>query len=100
VTFPRDLTDDADVAGHVARLADEVTASVTDLERRITHVAVKVRTATFFTRSKIGKLAEPTTDPAVVVEKALDVLTRFEGGRPIRLLGVRVVLEDPPVNRS
>jgi DNA polymerase-4 len=95
VTFEHDLTDPADVAAHVARLAEEVTASVADLGRRITHVEVKVRTATFFTRSKGGKLSEPTTDPAVVVEKALVVLARFEGDRPIRLLGVRVVLEDP-----
>ena len=95
VTFEHDLTDPADIAANVARLAEEVTASVADLGRRITHVAVKVRTATFFTRTKISKLAEPTTDAAVVVDKALDVLARFEGGRPIRLLGVRVVLEDP-----
>ena len=32
--------------------------------RRVTHVAVKVRTATFFTRTKISKLDEPTTDAA------------------------------------
>jgi DNA polymerase-4 len=95
VTFPRDLVDPADVRAEVARLAEEVTGSVADLGRCITHVAVKVRTASFFTRSKIGKLSEPTTDPAVVVAKALDVLDRFEAGRPVRLLGVRVVLEDP-----
>ena len=78
------------------RLAEEVTASVADLGRRITHVAVKVRTATFFTRTRSGKLAEPTNDAAVVVgQGASTVLARFEGGRPIRLLGVRVVLEDP-----
>jgi DNA polymerase-4 len=95
VTFEHDLTDPDDVAVNVVRLAEEVTASVADLGRRITHVVVKVRTATFFTRSKSGKLPEPTTDPAVVVDKALAVLARFESGRPIRLLGVRVVLEDP-----
>jgi DNA polymerase-4 len=95
VTFERDLTDPTDVTANVIRLAEEVTESVSDLGRPITHVAVKVRTATFFTRSKIGKLAEPTCDVAVVVDKALEVLGRFEGGRPIRLLGVRVVLEDP-----
>jgi DNA polymerase-4 len=95
VTFPNDLTDPAEISSHVARLAEEATASVAELGRRITHVAVKVRTATFFTRSKISKLAEPTTDPEVVVDKALAVLDRFESGRPIRLLGVRVVLEDP-----
>ena len=95
VTFRHDLTDPTDVAINVARLAQEITASVVDLDRRITHVAVKVRTATFFTRSKISKLPEPTTDSAVVVDKALAVLARFDTGRPIRLLGVRVVLEDP-----
>ena len=95
VTFPRDLVDPAEIRAEVARLAEEVTGSVADLGRPITHAAVKVRTATFFTRSKIGKLPEPTSDAAVVVAKALEVLDRFEGGRPIRLLGVRVVLEDP-----
>jgi DNA polymerase-4 len=98
VTFERDLTDAAEVDANVRRLAQEVTASVADLGRRITHVAVKVRTATFFTRTRSGKLAEPTTDGAVVADKALEVLARFEGGRPIRLLGVRVVLEDPNAN--
>ena len=95
VTFERDLTDPADISANVARLAEEITASVADLGRPITHVAVKVRTATFFTRSKISKLPEPTTDPAAVVDQALVVLARFETGRPIRLLGVRVVLELP-----
>jgi DNA polymerase-4 len=95
VTFPNDLTDPDDVAANVAGLAEEVTASVAALGRRITHVAVKVRTASFFTRTKISKLPEPTTDPVVVVDRALVVLDRFESGRPIRLLGVRVVLEDP-----
>jgi DNA polymerase IV len=96
VTFERDITDPAEIDAHLQRLAEEVTASVADLGRPITHVAVKLRTATFFTRTRSAKLAEPTNDAAVVVEKARVVLDRFEGGRPIRLLGVRVVLEDPP----
>jgi len=95
VTFEHDLTDPAEVTANVVRLAKEVTASIAELGRPITHVAVKVRTATFFTRTRSGKLPEPTTDPAVVVDKAREVLARFEGGRPIRLVGVRVVLEDP-----
>ncbi|HEY5696982.1 MAG TPA: DNA polymerase IV [Acidimicrobiales bacterium] len=96
VTFEHDLTDPAEVTANVVRLAEEVTASIAELGRRITHVAVKIRTATFFTRTKSGKLPEPTTDAAVVVDKAREVLARFEGGRPIRLVGVRVVLEDAP----
>ena len=54
---------------------------------------MKVRTATFFTRTKISKLAEPTTDADIVVRGALAVLDRFELDRPVRLLGVRVVLD-------
>ena len=53
----RDLTDPAEIDEHVVRLAAEVTESVVAEGRRVTHVAVKVRTATFFTRTKISKLA-------------------------------------------
>jgi DNA polymerase-4 len=92
VTFPRDLTRREDIDEHVARLATEVTESVVAEERRVTHVALKVRSAAFFTRTKISKLPEPTTDPAEVVRVARLVLDRFELDRPVRLLGVRVVL--------
>jgi DNA polymerase-4 len=94
-TFERDLADRDDVLAHLDRLAGAVTTSVVAEGRRITHVAVKLRTATFFTRTRITKLAEPTTDPAAVVSAARLVLGRFEQGRPVRLLGVRVVLETP-----
>ena len=43
-----------------------MTESVVAEGRRVTHVPVKVRTATFFTRTQISKLPEPTTDPAEV----------------------------------
>jgi len=95
VTFEHDLTSRAEIDGHVARLGSEVTESVIAEGRRVTHVAVKVRTPTFFTRTKISKLPEPTTDPAEVARAALVVLERFELTRPVRLLGVRVMLEPP-----
>jgi DNA polymerase-4 len=95
-TFTTDVADAAAIAGHVQRLAREVTAAMVADGRRITHVAVKVRTATFFTRTKISKLPEPTTEPDVVAGMALTVLARFGELRPVRLLGVRVVLELPP----
>ena len=65
--------------------------------RRVTHVAVKVRTATFFTRTRIRKLAEPTQDPAVASAVAGDLLDNFEVTMlsRVRLLGVRVMLEPP-----
>jgi DNA polymerase-4 len=94
VTFERDLTDRGEIDEQIRRLAVEVTASVVDEGRRVTHVAVKVRTPTFFTRSRIAKLPEPTTDPAEVARMAAVVAERVELlDRPVRLLGVRVVLE-------
>jgi DNA polymerase-4 len=94
-TFEHDLTTADDIRAQIVRLAGEVTASVVAEGRRVTHVAVKVRTATFYTRSKISKLPEPTTDEAEVARVALSVLDRFELFRPVRLLGVRVELERP-----
>ncbi len=98
VTFEHDVTTRADIDAHVVRLAHEVTDAIVAEGRRITHVAVKVRTAAFFTANRIRKLPEPTTDPDVVAEMALVVVDLFDvvhRGRPIRLLGVRVMLEPP-----
>ncbi len=92
-TFVRDVTDPAEIRNHVDRLATAVTEAVVADGRRVTHVAVKVRTATFFTRTKISKLPEPTIDVDDVVAGARKVLARFDLDRPVRLLGVRVVLE-------
>jgi DNA polymerase-4 len=94
-TFEQDLTDRADIDAHVGRLARAVAASVFAEGRRVTHVAVKVRTATFFTRTRIRKLPAPSTDAEEVAAAALSVLDRFELDRPVRLLGVRLVLELP-----
>jgi DNA polymerase-4 len=94
-TFTTDITDPTSIAAHVERLAREVTADVVADGRRITHVAVKVRTSNFFTRTKISKLPASTTDPHEVAAMAMTVLARFGELRPVRLLGVRVVLEMP-----
>ena len=95
VTFERDLTSRAEIEEHVTRLAIEVTESVVAEGRRVTHVAVKIRTPSFFTRTKIGKLVRATTDATDVVRHALVVLDRFDLDRPVRLLGVQVVLDVP-----
>lgn len=93
-TFEHDLVEPEQMVGQVERLARDVTESVVAEGRIVTHVGVKVRTSTFFTRSKVGKLKEPTTDPAIVAAKAVEVFGRFELWAPVRLLGVRVVLDD------
>jgi DNA polymerase-4 len=79
----------------ITELAQRALDDVVDAGRIVTRVAVTVRTATFYTRTKIRKLAAPTTDGDVIVAAALRVLDLFELDRPVRLLGVRLELEMP-----
>ena len=92
VTYPTDLTDPAEIADQVAELTADVCREVFAAGRVATHVSVVVRTATFYTRVKTAKLPGPTTETSVVQAGARTVLERFELTRPVRLLGVRVVL--------
>ncbi len=95
VTFPQDLTDRAEMDSAVTELAERAHSEVVAASRIVTRVAVTVRTATFYTRTKIRKLDEATTDVDVIVAAALRVLDLFELDRPIRLLGVRLELQLP-----
>ncbi|OCB61973.1 DNA polymerase IV [Mycobacterium malmoense] len=95
VTFPRDLTDRAEMDSSVTQLAERALADVLASGRIVTRVAVTMRTATFYTRTKIRKLEAPTTDRDTIVAAALRVLDLFELDRPVRLLGVRLELAMP-----
>lgn len=92
VTFESDLVGRDEIEQALIPIAEGVTTDVVADGRIVTRVAVTVRTKTFFTRTRICKLAEPTTDPAVVAVTAVGLLDRFELDRPVRLLGVRVEL--------
>ena len=95
VTFARDLTDRAEMNQAVTDLARRTLEDVVAETRVVTRVAVTVRTTTFYTRTKIRKLAEPSTDADVIVAAALQILDLFELDRPVRLIGVRLELEMP-----
>jgi DNA polymerase IV len=95
VTFPRDLTDRTEMDSAVTQLARQALQDVVASGRIVSRVAVTVRTATFYTRTKIRKLAAPTTDPETITAAALRVLDLFELDRPVRLLGVRLELAMP-----
>lgn len=95
VTFPEDLTDIAHMEAAVTDLAQHTLAEIVDQGRVVTRVAVTVRTKTFFTRTKIRKLAAAGVDPEPIIATALELLHQFELDRPIRLLGVRLELEMP-----
>jgi DNA polymerase IV len=95
VTFPRDLTDRSEMDSAVTELAERALSEVVAASRIVTRVAVTVRTATFYTRTKVRKLHEPTIDADVIGAAALRVLDLFELDRPVRLLGVRLELQMP-----
>ncbi|RDH79461.1 DNA polymerase IV [Mycolicibacterium moriokaense] len=95
ITFPQDLTDRAEIDAAVVALARQTLAEVAEQGRVVTRVAVTVRTNTFFTRTKIRKLASAGTDGEVITTTAVHLLDQFELDRPIRLLGVRLELAPP-----
>jgi DNA polymerase-4 len=95
VTFPRDLTDRAEMDAAVVDLARHALADVVAQSRIVTRVAVTVRTNTFYTRTKIRKLDESSVVAEVITAAALRVLDLFEIDRPVRLLGVRLELAPP-----
>ena len=95
ITYETDLTDRPRMDAEVTAMAAQLTIEVVADGRTVHRVAVTVRTASFFTRSKIRTLPAPTVDPAVVAAAARSVLDAFPLDRPVRLLGVRVEL-DPP----
>jgi DNA polymerase-4 len=95
VTFPHDLTDRAEIDLAITELAHRAIDDVLASARIVTRVAVTVRTATFYTRTKIRKLPAPTTDPDAITAAALRILDLFELDRPVRLLGLRLELEMP-----
>jgi DNA polymerase-4 len=95
VTFPEDLTEPAEIDSAITELAKQTLAEIVEASRTVTRVAVTVRTKTFYTRTKIRKLAVAGNDEQAIVETALDLLHQFELDRPIRLLGVRLELAMP-----
>lgn len=94
-TFPHDLTDRAEMDSAITALARHALDDVLASARVVARVAVTVRTATFYTRTKIRKLDAPTTDPDVIGAAAVRVLDLFELDHPVRLLGVRLELVMP-----
>ncbi len=96
ITFPRDLTERAEMDAAIVDLARQALADVVAQSRIVTRVAVTVRTNTFYTRTKIRKLDTPSVDGELITAAALRVFDLFELDRPVRLLG-GVRLELAPV---
>jgi DNA polymerase-4 len=95
ITFAKDLTDRGEIDSAVVELAHQTLTEIVAEGRVASRVAVTVRTNTFYTRTKIRKLAAPSIDAGDITRTALDLLNLFELDRPIRLLGVRLELKPP-----
>jgi DNA polymerase-4 len=94
-TFQHDLTDWAQVADEVRRLAARVLADVRAEGRPAARVGLKLRYAPFETRTRSLTLPEPTLDEEVVSSAAVDLLGRLDDTRAVRLVGVRLEMVPP-----
>ncbi len=94
-TYQENLTGPDEVSTALRELADHVVQDIRAEGRAAMRVHLKVRFAPFFTVNRSRKLAEPTFDPAVLAETAVELLGRLEDDRPIRLLGLRAEMVPP-----
>ena len=94
-TYQQNLTTPEEVAAAIGVLAGQVVEDIRREERACARVHLKVRFAPFFTVNRSRKLPEPTFDPDVIAEAALDLYRKLEDERPIRLLGVRAEMVPP-----
>jgi DNA polymerase-4 len=92
-TFQENVTDRSELDERLVALARRVAEDVAGEGRPVVRVAVKVRFAPFFTRTRSVSLPEPTTDPAEIERAARSALDRFDRLGPVRLLGVRADFE-------
>jgi DNA polymerase-4 len=98
-TFQRDLTESAQIDDAVRELAAHVLEDVAAEGRPVIGLTLKVRYAPFVTKTYGRKIPE-TSDPAEVLASTLDLVTKIEPGRPIRLLGLRAEMAMPDDSRQ
>ncbi|MDQ1466825.1 MAG: polymerase [Actinomycetota bacterium] len=87
-TFGADLHSVAACERELVRLTDRACARLRDAAVTARTVNLKIRFATFETRTRARTLPEPTDISTVVLDVARDLLREFDVGRGVRLLGV------------
>jgi DNA polymerase-4 len=95
MTFQQNQSDWAAVADAVRELAAQVTDDIAAEGRPAARVGMKLRYAPFETRSRSLTLPAPTSDVSSITDAALELLTRFDQTRVVRLVGVRAEMVDP-----
>jgi DNA polymerase-4 len=87
-TFGADLHTVAACERELVRLTDRACARLRAADLTARTVNVKIRFATFETRTRARTLPEPTDVSTVVLDVARELLREFDVGRGVRLLGV------------
>ena len=96
-TFQTNQSDWDAVADAVRDLAQPVTRDIAAEGRAAVRVGMKLRYAPFETRTRSVTLPAATTEVRVITDAALELLTRFDQDRAVRLVGVRAEMEPPGV---
>ncbi len=95
-TFQTDLEVWADVEEAARRLTRKVVRDIDAEGRPAARVGIKVRFKPFFTVTRSLTLPAPTNDPDTLAAAAVELLGRVDQDRPVRLLGVRLEMTEPP----
>jgi DNA polymerase IV len=96
-TFQENQTDWSVVAEAVRDLASQVTQDIGAEGRPAVRVGMKLRYAPFETRTRSLTLPAATTEAGPITDAALELLSRFDQDRAVRLVGVRAEMA-PPVD--
>jgi DNA polymerase-4 len=87
-TFNTDLTDRAALERHLWRLAERLATRLRAQEFAAVGVVLKLKTASFATRTRTLRLAGPTALPDTLFEAARHLLAREADGTAFRLIGI------------
>ena len=94
-TYQRDL-EWGEVPDAVRALTQQALADIDKEGRPAQRVHLKIRYRNFFTLTRSRKLPEPSNDLSVLGDAAVALLDRVEQDKPVRLLGVRLEMVEPP----
>jgi DNA polymerase IV len=95
VTFDRDIADTHELERVLEHLVGRLCQALETQRRRGRTVGIKIRLDDFSTHTRSRTLTTAVCSSEHVGPIALELLRRFEAGRPVRLLGVRVAGLEP-----
>ena len=98
-TFQQDVEDWGEVEAALRRITARVVGDIDAEGRPARRVVIKVRLRPFRTFHRSHKLSAPSNDPEVLGDEAVALLDRIDDRSPVRLLGVRLEMVEPPGER-